>query len=490
MSMDRPQESYRVAIIGSGFSGIGLGMLLKRAGIDDFVILEKGDRVGGTWRENTYPGAACDSPSFAYCFSFEQKVDWSRKWAPQPEILAYIESCATKYGLQAKTRFNTEIANVRFEEASGTWHIQTVDGAEIRSRVLVSGMGQLNRPAMPDIEGLQNFRGISFHSAEWNHDFKLEGKSVGVIGNAASAIQFVPEIAKKVAQLYVFQRSANWMAPKPDREYSASEVARFKRYPWLAKLYRWWIWSSFEARFPAFRRNRFLSRLLARGAERLMQQQVKDPELRAALVPDYPVGAKRILISNDYFPALQRPNVELVTDPIARITEKGVVTGSGREVLVDGLILSTGFQTTSFLVPVEVRGLHERSLADVWRHGAKAHLGLTVSGFPNFFMMYGPNTNLGHNSIIFMLECQANYIVQCVKHLEHTEAKYMDVRDEAMTAFNEKLNRELDETVWAHVDHSWYKNADGKITNNWYGTTTRYWWDTRRVDFSQYRLNR
>jgi cation diffusion facilitator CzcD-associated flavoprotein CzcO len=476
----------RIAIIGSGFSGLCLGISLQKAGFGRFTIFEKAGRVGGTWRDNTYPGAACDSPSFAYCFSFEQKTDWSRKWAPQPEILAYLDHCARKYDLLPHIRFHSEIASARFDAARSLWRLRTASGEEHEAEILISGTGQLNRPSLPEIPGLADFAGTAFHSARWDHACDLAGKDVAVIGNAASAIQFIPEIAPRVRSLRVFQRSANWMVPKNDRPFTEREKARFARHPWLARLYRWWIWLSFEIRWPVFRGNAFLSGQSQKLASGHVLSSVRDPALRATLIPDYPIGGKRILISDDYYPALQRENVEVVTDPVERITPDGVVTRDGRLRHADVLILATGFETTSFLAPMRIEGPGGQSLNEAWKEGAEAYLGISVAGFPNLFLTYGPNTNLGHNSIIFMIECQTGYIVDCLRQMRRRGLAAIDVREGAMRAFNAKLQRELAGTVWARTDHSWYKTKSGRITNNWSGSTLRYWWETRRADLSAY----
>jgi cation diffusion facilitator CzcD-associated flavoprotein CzcO len=476
----------RVAIIGSGFGGLCMAMRLKRAGIDAFTIVEKADRVGGTWRDNTYPGAACDSPSFAYCFSFEQKTDWTRKWAPQAEILAYVDHCVRKYGLLPHCRFGTEIAAARFDAEAGVWRLRTAAGEAIEAEVLVSAVGQLNRPAVPRIPGLERFAGVAFHSARWPHEHDLRDRHVVVVGNAASAIQFIPQIAPRVRRLSILQRSANWMIPKRDRPYSARERRLFGRVPGLARLYRWWLWLSYEMRFPVFRRNRFLGWLLSRAAERSMREQVPDPALQRVLVPDYPIGGKRILISDDYYPTLSRENVELITTPIDHVREDAVVLRGGRVLPADVIILATGFESTDFLVPMRIEGLGGRLLHEVWKDGAEAYLGLTVAGFPNFFMLYGPNTNLGHNSIIFMLECQVHYVMACLRALEARGLGYLDLRPEAMRAYNAELQAALARSVWAETDHSWYKRADGRITNNWSGSTIAYWWRTRRVRLDHY----
>ena len=479
----------RIVIIGTGFSGLCLGIQLKRAGFEDFTILEKADHLGGTWRENTYPGAACDLMSFAYCFSFEQKTDWTRKWSPQPEILAYMEHCAQKYGLLPHIRFGAEVVGARFEEERGVWRVRTreggVEGDEFEAEVLVSGVGQLHKPVYPDLPGRESFAGPSFHSAAWDASVPLEGKRIGVIGSAASAIQFIPEIAKQASQLTVFQRTPNWIIPRGDRAYTENEKRWLGRSRLLAKAYRSFIWARQELMFPLI-----VGKMQKRWREMALgnlEEHIQDPELRKKLTPNYPVGGKRVLIHDDYFPALARENVELVTEAIERIDASGVVTADGEHHAFDVLVYGTGFDTTHFMAPMEIEGRDGHVLESQWKDGAEAYLGLTVAGFPNFFMMYGPNTNLGHNSIIFMIECQANYIVRCVERLRNEGLRYLDLSPEAMKAFNVQLQAKLDKTVWARTPRSWYKNAAGKITNNWSGTTTAYWWRTRRPKFTDYR---
>jgi cation diffusion facilitator CzcD-associated flavoprotein CzcO len=480
---DRPR---RIAIIGSGFSGLCLGIRLKQAGIDSFTIHEKSDRLGGTWRDNTYPGAACDVPSFAYCFSFEQKTDWSRKWSPQAEIHAYMEHCARKYDVLRHVRFGSEIARARFDEAAAVWRLETAAGEHLEADVLVSAVGQLNRPHVPALPGLDAFRGERFHSARWNHAHDLAGRRVGVIGNAASAIQFIPVIAPRVGRLTIFQRSANWLAPRGDRAYSAREKWLFTHVPGLARVYRWWIWLMHELRFPLFRGSRYLADASRKACEQYIVDTVRDPRLRAALVPDYPIGGKRILISDDYYQALVRDNVDVITAGIDHVAPDGVVTLDGVKHECDTLILATGFESTAFLAPMEIRGRGDRALVDAWRDGANAYRGITVAGFPNLFLMYGPNTNLGHNSIIFMIECQAAYIVQAVQTLLARDLAWLDLEPRAMAAYNQRIQSELARTVWAATPKSWYKTDAGRITNNWSGSTTRYWWETRRFDVESY----
>jgi len=479
----------RVLIIGTGFAGLAMAIRLRRAGIRSFTLLEKADRLGGTWRENTYPGAACDLMSFAYCFSFEQKTDWSRKWSPQPEILAYMEHCAEKWELAPHIRFGSEVLGARFDADACLWRVRVRRGddiEELEAEVLVSGVGQLHRPVVPKIPGLASFEGDWFHSAEWNHGVDLAGKRVGVVGNAASAIQFISEIAPQVAHLTIFQRSANWIIPRGDRAYSEVEKRRFTRFPWLAKAYRWLIWARQELMFQVMVGRPWFSKRFEQAARENIDLHVADPELRRALVPDYPIGGKRILIHDDYYPVLERKNVSVVTSPIDRADADGIVTADGTSHPFDVLIFATGFDTNSFLAPMAIEGLSGRLLEDEWKGGAAAYYGMTVPDFPNFFMMYGPNTNLGHNSILFMLECQADYIAQCVERLRRPGVRALNLRREAMRAFDERLQRDLAKTMWARTGKSWYKTADGRITNNWSSTTTRYWWETRRPDWRAY----
>jgi cation diffusion facilitator CzcD-associated flavoprotein CzcO len=478
----------RILIIGSGFGGLGLGIQLKRRGIDSFTILEKAPALGGTWRENTYPGAACDVPSLLYSYSFEPKTDWTRKWSPQAEIREYMEHCARKYGILPHVRFGVEVAGARFDEASGTWTVRTTAGEELVADVLVSGVGQLHHPSTPSIPGMDRFRGIQFHSARWNHDVSLAGKRVAVVGNAASAIQFIPEIAPVVSRLLVFQRSANWMFPRGDRAFTPWEHWVLAHVPGAKRFARAWRWAALESLFyPLMRRRRLISALNTRGAIRYMESIVTDPALRRILVPDYPIGGKRVLITDGYYEALVRENVTVVTDEIDRLTEDAIVTRDGTVHPVDAVVYATGFRTNPFLAPMRIEGLGGRLLADEWVEGAHAYYGLTVSGFPNFFMLYGPNTNLGHNSIIFMMEAQMRYVLSALDALESGGLRYLDLRRDVMDAFNAELQAALRETAWAAAGASWYKDAAGRITNNWPWSTLWYWWKTRRIVLDEYR---
>ncbi|MDB4966793.1 MAG: putative monooxygenase [Myxococcales bacterium] len=476
----------RVAIIGAGFGGLGMAIALRRAGDDDFVILEKGDDVGGCWRENSYPGAACDVPSHLYSFSFEPKFDWSRRYAPQAEIFAYLRHCADKYGLRPHIRFGTEVRAADFDATEGRWRITTGGGEVISARALVSACGQLSRPALPRLDGLETFGGVTFHSARWNHDYELTGKRVAVVGTGASAVQFVPEIVPRVAQLSLFQRSAPYVIPKPDRVYGAISRALLGRVPGLLALSRGRVYARNEARGLALLQFPSLLRLYVTLFRRHLARNISDPRLRARLTPDYPMGCKRILISNDYYPALAQPHVEVVTEEIERVVPRGIVTRDGRTRAVDAIIFGTGFTATQFLAPMAVRGLGGRLLDEAWRAGAEAYLGMTVSGFPNLFLLYGPNTNLGHNSIVYMLESQIAYVMQCLQALDAQELRYLDVRADVQHSFNEALQEQLERSVWASGCTSWYQTADGKQTNNWPGFTFTYRRRTRRPDFNAF----
>ena len=477
----------RVLIVGAGFGGLCMAMRLKQAGINAFTVLEKAADIGGTWRDNTYPGACCDTKAFAYCYSFEQKTDWSHKWVPWSEILAYMRHCVDKYGLGPHLRLGREVASAHFDETSGTWTVRTTGGETFTADVFVSCVGQLNRPAIPAIDGQEDFAGPSFHSARWNHGVDLDGRRVGVIGNAASAIQFIPEIARRAARVTVFQRSANWMIHRGNRPFSVFAQRLFSGSRLLSRLHRSWIWAYYELFiYPVIRGWPGFRHAGERLAKRAIRTDIDDPVLRDQLVPDYPIGAKRILVSDDYYTSLTRANVDLVTDGIHRITPAGVVTRNGANHELDVIIYGTGFRSTEFLAPMDIRGRDGRSLRDSWEEtGAEAYLGITVPGFPNFFMLYGPNTNLGHYSIIFMLERQAGYVLACLERLAASDSTTMEVRDAVCRQYNDELQARLARSTWAKVDHSWYMDR-GRITNNWPASTTAYWWRTRKVRDGDY----
>jgi cation diffusion facilitator CzcD-associated flavoprotein CzcO len=479
----------RIAIVGSGFAGLCLAIHLKKLGTHTFVIFEKADRIGGTWRENTYPGAECDVPSALYSFSFERNPNWTYKWSEQKEILAYLEHCARKHDIHKHVRFNEEVKALQFQTGEGRWRLETSAGAVEEFDVVVSAVGQLHKPSIPSVPGASSFQGPAFHSARWNHDVALAGKNVCCIGNAASAAQFIPRIAPAVRRLTVFQRSANWILPKMDREYASWEKRLVNVVPPLLGLYRFGMWLRSEALlYPLMREDsKFLRSQSEKMAIGYLHKKIQNPELRKKLVPDYPMGAKRILFSDDFYDAIGRDNVTVATEVIDRITPQGVVTAGEHVHDADVLVYATGFETTSFLTPMQVRGLESLSLNEKWaREGAEAYLGITHTGFPNFFMMYGPNTNLGHNSVVVMMEAQTRYILSCLQNLETKGTRWLDVKPEVQERYNKRLQEMLQKSAWASANRSWYKNEQGKITNNWAGRTTEYRRRTKAVNPDDY----
>ncbi|MYE87207.1 MAG: NAD(P)/FAD-dependent oxidoreductase, partial [Gammaproteobacteria bacterium] len=382
-----------ITIIGAGVGGLCMGIQLKKAGFHNFAILEKRSGPGGTWRDNTYPGCACDVPSMFYSFSFETKRDWSRLFPGQAEILGYLEDCVEKHALGPHIRCNVEVARAEFQEQEARWQLELTNGETLRTTVLVSSVGQLNQPAWPDLDGMGRFKGTSFHSAQWEHGSNLSGKRVAVIGNGCSAAQFVPEVAQEAAEVAVFQRSAHWVIPRNDHAFSSGVLKWFQRFPLLVKLYRYFIWLRYEfTLFPIMRRTSKRRAKLEEAAQEHLKATITDAEMIEALTPDYDIGCKRVIIDDTYYPALARDNVSLVTTPISQVTEAGLALADGTEHSFDAIIYGTGFRTNEFLTPMEITGLEGQRLNDAWQDGAEAYMGITVSGFPNFFMTYGPNT--------------------------------------------------------------------------------------------------
>ena len=477
---------FEILIVGTGFAGLGMGIHLKRQGIEDFAILERARDVGGTWRDNHYPGCACDIPSHLYSFSFEMNPNWTRKYPTQREIWEYLKDCASKYGLLPHIRFGAELVQARYDEAASRWRVTTRDGRCFSARVLVSGMGGLSNPAFPSIPGLSRFAGRTFHSARWNDDYDLGGKRVAVIGSGASAIQLVPRIQPLLAQLDYYQRTPSWILPHPDREVTAFERWLLRRMPLAQRLLRAGIYCQHEARATGFTHNSGLLPLAARLARRHIERQLADPELRRKVTPKYAMGCKRILLSNDYYPALNQPNVEVITDGIREVLQHAIVTVDGRERPVDAIIFATGFRAQE---PIERGTLFGRGgidIVDTWQEGPEAYLGTTISGFPNFFMLIGPNTGLGHNSMIYMIESQINYVMSALEQMQRRGLSAVDVRPDVMRSYNQGLQERQQGTVWASGCRSWYLNDRGKNTTLWPGFTFAFRHKTRRFRLRDY----
>ncbi|MCK0165725.1 NAD(P)/FAD-dependent oxidoreductase [Marinobacter sp. S6332] len=488
MTQQNITEQPSVIIIGTGFGGIGMAIQLKKAGFTKVTLLEKAERVGGTWRDNTYPGAACDVQSHFYSYSFEPKHDWSRKFGLQHELLGYMEHCVEKYGLAEQIRFNCEVAEAIFDDTRNLWALSLTSGEALEAQIVITATGQLNQPAWPSIEGMEDFKGACFHSARWNHEYDLQNKRVAVIGTGASAIQFVPEIAGKVESLTLFQRSAAWVLPKPDRRFKSWEHSLFKAVPAWDRLYRYLIYWKNESRALAFTGFNSLLNVLARQAKKEAARHITDPEKLKHIIPDYQIGCKRILISNDWYPAINRSNLNLVTDPIAKINASGVQTQSGKHYPVDAIIFGTGFRASEFLSPIRVTGRNGITLNQAWQDGATAFKGITVSGFPNLFMLYGPNTNLAHNSILYMLESQFQYVLGCLQALQKYPGAAMDVRADRLEAYATSVQEDLEGSVWSSGCSSWYLDANGKNTLNWPGFTFTYRLATRNVNTADYQF--
>jgi cation diffusion facilitator CzcD-associated flavoprotein CzcO len=473
-----------VVVIGAGLAGLCMAMELKRAGVHAFTVFEKGSDVGGVWRENVYPGAACDSPSHLYSYSFEQHDRWTRRYASQPEILDYLKRCARKYDIESHLKLGTEITHVSFDSDAQVWRLRSASGSEHRARALVTATGQLSHPRLPSIAGRADFTGRAFHSAQWDPSYDLSGRTVAVVGNGCSAVQIVPQIAANVRQLYVFQRSAKWIIPKWDRQFGPVARWLFRRFPWSQKLSRviWFLLAELIAYSPT--RRGLFGRALTTLARFHLRRQIADPELRSRLAPTFAFGCNRMILSNDYYPALGRSNVELVTGGIARIVPNGIETSDGRVREVDTIIYATGFQSTRFLAPIEISGPGGR-LSDVWRDGASAYLGIAVPGFPNFFMLDGPNTSPTNNSIIYMIERQVRYVIGCLEMIQNGGAA-IEVRPDVFVEYQRNMVSWLQGTVWNGECRSWYKTESGRITNTWPLRAYRYRLATRRPSPAQF----
>ncbi|MCC8391626.1 NAD(P)/FAD-dependent oxidoreductase [Paraburkholderia sp. MMS20-SJTR3] len=487
----------RIAIVGSGFAGLGMAIRLLRIGITSFTIYEAADDIGGTWRDNTYPGAACDIPSHLYSFSFEANPAWSRAFSGQAEILAYLRHCARKYGIERYVRYNAKVRAARFDDARQSWlvELETKSPDEtpetIEADVLIAASGQLSRPALPRIEGIERFAGKLFHSARWDHAYPLDGKRVAVIGTGASSIQFVPQIQPRVAHLDLFQRTAPWVMPKRDKPIGERAQRLFRALPFTQRLVRSALYWRHESHAPGFIVNPKLMEMSMKFGLSYLDRRVKDPALRAKLTPNYRLGCKRVLLSSDYYPAVSQPNVEVVTSAIREIVADGIVTEDGVHRPADAIICGTGFQVNDVRAPFEVTGLDGADLSELWlRDGPEAYLGVSIANFPNFFMLAGPNTALGHNSVIYMIESQLQYIVDCLRVLRKQRARTMTLRADVQREFNARLQQRMRHSVWTSGCHSWYQTHSGKVTALWPGFTFSFRRRTRRVKPRDYRFAR
>ncbi|MFC5185245.1 flavin-containing monooxygenase [Actinomadura harenae] len=480
-----------IVIIGSGFAGLGMAIRLRQQGFHDFVVLEKSEALGGTWHDNTYPGCACDVPSHMYSYSFELNPGWSRMFAPQPEIRAYMEATADKHRVRDHIRFGASVDSMEWDDATGRWNVTLAGGEVLRPKAVVTGIGALHIPSFPDLPGIERFQGAAFHSAEWDHGTDLTGKRVAVIGTGASAIQFVPQVAKKAAKLVLFQRTAPWIQPKPDRAIPAPVRTLFEKVPGAARAFRAGIYWALEARAVSFAVSPSLSGPMKKLALSHLNKQIADPELRAKVTPDYTIGCKRVLLSNDYYPALTRDNVELDTSGVAEVREHSIVTEDGVEHEVDVIIYGTGFKVTDALAEMRVTGRGGVKIQEVWADGIEAHHGTTVERMPNFFMLLGPNTGLGHNSVVFMIEVQIEHVLSCLRLLQERGMDAIEPRPGAVRTFNDRMHRRLRRAVWNEGGcQSWYLDEHGVNRTLWPGFTFEFWASSRKAKEDEYILSR
>ncbi len=478
----------RIAVIGSGFGGLGAAIRLRQNGIDDFVIFERASSVGGTWRDNTYPGCACDVPSHLYSFSFAPNPRWSRSFSRQPEIRAYLEDVADRYALRRYLRFDTEVTEARWDDERSRWSLRTSRG-DLTADIVISAAGPLAEPSLPDVPGLDAFPGEVFHSARWNHDCDLTGKRVAVIGTGASAIQLVPEIQPLVSRLTLFQRTPAWVLPRRDRRITAAERWLYRRVPPAQKLARLGIYAARESTVGAFVKRPAVLKSVQRVALRNLRKSIADPELRAKLTPTYTMGCKRILLSNDYYPTLARPNVDVVSSGLAKIDGSTLIAQDGTTVEADVIILATGFHIADTPIADFVFGAGGTSLGESWQGDMRALRGTTVAGFPNLCLVIGPNTGLGHNSMVHVIESQLRYIIDYVKTLDHLGVAALDPRPEAQQRWCDDIERRMAPTVWSTGGCvSWYLNAAGRNHSLWPGSTISLRRATRSVDVDEYHL--
>ncbi|WP_244168148.1 flavin-containing monooxygenase [Mycobacterium paraffinicum] len=471
-----------IGIIGAGPGGLALGILLSRAGFRDFTIFDREDGVGGTWRINTYPGLACDVKSHLYSYSFDLNPGWTRLWSGQPEILAYFQRCADKYGLEPHLKLRTDIRSARWEENARRWCLTTAEGRLHHFDVVVSAVGLFTRPRLPDLVEQEPFTGTLMHSARWDHSIPLDGKRIAVLGTGSTASQLLPELARVAGRVYSVQRSPTWILPKPDRHYTRGERWAFAHLPWAKKLYRTRLWLRSEANISVIENGSEKTQEFKAAALDLLQKAIPDEELRRKLTPTHPLGCKRLVFSSDYLTALTQPNVEVLTSPARYLRARSLVTEDGTEREVDVVVCATGYAAADYLGELDVSGEGGMTLREAWRDGAHAYLGMAVPGFPNFFMLYGPNTNVGSNSVIFMLEAQAHYIVRALKHLRRRRKTYIAVRPAALADFIAKIDRWMVGTVWTTQCSNYFRAANGRVVTQWPRSARSFWGMTRRFN--------
>ncbi|MEV6959302.1 NAD(P)/FAD-dependent oxidoreductase [Streptomyces sp. NPDC051207] len=484
-------EHVRVAVIGSGFGGLGAAVRLRREGITDFVVLERADSVGGTWRDNSYPGCACDVPSHLYSFSFAPNPDWPRTFSGQEHIRAYLEHVADTFGLRPHIRLDSEVRMMRWDGEQLRWNIETSNG-NLSADVVVSATGPLSDPKIPDIKGLGSFPGKVFHSARWDHDYDLRGKRVAMIGTGASAIQIVPSIQPEVGRLTLFQRTPAWVMPRMDRAISELERSLHRALPFTTQLRRGLLWGIRELQVQAFTKRPNELGFVEKLAKRNMYRAVKDPALRAKLTPDYRIGCKRILLSSEYYPALTRPNVDVVASGLSEVRGSTLVASDGTEAEADAIIFGTGFHVTDMPIAERVVGAEGRTLAETWKGGMQALRGASAAGFPNWMTIIGPNTGLGNSSMILMIESQLNYMADYLRQLDVLGGRAaLDARPAAVSLWNNRVQARMKRTVWNTGGcTSWYLDAAGRNTTIWPGTTSEFRRATRRVDLAEYEVLR
>lgn len=485
----RSHPHTKVAIIGAGCGGIAMAIRLQQHGIYDFIILEKGSDFGGTWRDNHYPGAACDVQSHLYSLSFAPKSNWSKRYAEAPEIFSYIQDLVTDYNLRAFCRLNTEVLAAHYQAERCLWQLQLQDQSILEAQFVIFASGPLHIPQIPDILGIEKFQGKVFHSAQLDHTYDPTGKNVASIGIGGSAIQYIPEIAPKCKQLYVMQRTAAWFIPRDERAYPNLEKKLFKKYDWFRKLHRARLYWSNESRVVPIVKPGIM-KFTQKLVELFIKYEVKNPELAKKLTPDYIMGCKRILVSNKYFPTFNRHNVELVTEKIQELTEHSIITQDGKERPIDCLIYGTGFITDPriYMKNFQCTGLDGVELNEMWKQGAESYYGICVKDFPNLFQLLGPNTLLAHNSVIFMIEAQVEYILQLMQLVDQSQSDAIMVKDQAQDAFNQQVQHMFEKTVWQFGCVSWYQQEGGKNFALWPTYTWKYWLKTKKPNAADYRL--